>query len=187
MNGAVASVWLLRARLQLARLGPAACVCLALCLLAAAGWAWLLPQRAAQARWLAEPLPVPAVLASAPPPPSANENLDSFYAVLGEQRYAEQQLKILFGIAAKNGLALNQGEYKLVYDKASGVASYQLLLPLKGSYQAAWQFSLQAPRALPFAALEEVSLHRETIADTSVEARLRLTLYLKGAPVAQQP
>ena len=178
---------LLRARLALARIGAPACVALMLCTTAAAAWGWLLPHRAAQLRVLAQPLPVPGTLVSAPPPPSANQNLAGFYEVLGEKRYAEQQVKVLFDLAAKSNLALTQGEYKSAYDKASGVSTYQILLPVKGPYAAIWQFAMQSLREIPFAALDEISFRRDSIADPMVEARLRLTLYLKDAEPAVQP
>jgi hypothetical protein len=175
------SAALLRARIALQRLGAPACLAVALCVAGVAAWAWLLPQRAALDKEMARPLPSPLALVTPPPPPSANQNLAEFYAVLGEQRYAEQQVKVLFDLAAKSGLVLNQGEYKTAYDKASRVATYQINLPVKGQYQAIWQFAMQSLRAMPFASLDEVAFRRETIAEPTVEARLRFTLYLKEA------
>ncbi|KQQ46420.1 hypothetical protein ASF61_18145 [Duganella sp. Leaf126] len=175
----------LRVRLALARLGAPACVALVLCLAGALAWAWLLPQRAAQARLMAQPLPTPASLLAQQPalqPPSANQNLADFYATLGEKRHAEQQVRLLFDLAAKSGLVLNQGEYKSAYDRASRVSTYQITLPVKGGYQPLWQFAMQGLRDMPFAALDEVSFRRETIAEPAVEARLRFTLYLKDGP-----
>jgi hypothetical protein len=173
----------LRARLALLRLGAPACVAIALCVAGVAAWAWLLPQRAAQARVMALPLPSPSALVTAPAPPSANQNLADFYQVLGEKRYAEQQVKVLFDLAAKNNLVLSQGEYKAAYDKASRVSTYQIILPVKGPYQAIWQFAMQGLREMPFASLDEIGFRRDTIAETTVDARLRFTLYLKeGEP-----
>jgi len=173
---------LLEARLRLLRAGPAATLCGVLLLAGAALWAWLLPQRAALQEELARPLPVPSALVVAPPPPTANENLAVFYATLGEQRHAEQQVKVLFDLAAKSQLVLDHGEYKTGYDKGAGVATYQIILPVKGPYRNIWQFALQALLAMPFAALDEVSFRRDTVADPTVDARLRFTLYLKGQP-----
>jgi hypothetical protein len=173
----------LRARLALLRLGAPACVAIALCVAGVAAWAWLLPQRAAQARVMARPLPAPSSLVTAPPPPSANQNLADFYQVLGEKRYAEQQVKVLFDLAAKSNLVLSQGEYKSAYDKASRVSTYQIILPVKGPYQAIWQFAMQGLREMPFTSLDEIGFRRDTIAEATVEARLRFTLYLKdGEP-----
>ncbi|MTV41570.1 hypothetical protein [Duganella radicis] len=172
---------LLRARIAVLRLGAPACVAMALCAAGVAAWAWLLPHRAEQARVMAQPLPAPSTLVTPPPPPSANQNLAAFYETLGEKRYAEQQVKVLFDLAAKSSLTLNQGEYKAAYDKASRVSTYQIILPVKGPYQSIWQFAMQGLRAMPYASLDEVGFRRDTIADPTVEARLRFTLYLKDA------
>lgn len=180
MNKVNVAALLLRVRIALLRFGLPACVAAALCVAGIAAWAWLLPQRAEQVRVMARPLPAPSTLVTPPPPPSANQNLTAFYEVLGETRHAEQQVKVLFDLAAKSGLVLNQGEYKAGYDKASGVSTYQIILPVKGPYQSIWQFTMQALRDMPFASLDEVAFRRDTIAEPTVEARLRFTLYLKG-------
>ncbi len=121
-------------------------------------------------------------LAAAAPPAPAVDNLDAFYAALGPRRYAEQQVRTLFALAGKNGLSLSQGEYKAGYDRNARVSTYQVNLPVKGSYAAIWQFAMGALREIPFASLDDISFRRDTIGDPSVEARLRLTLYLKDVP-----
>lgn len=115
------------------------------------------------------------------------QNLAIFYESLGERHYAEQQLKTLFALANKNGLSLAKGQYKLSYEKNSQVYTYQIVLPVKGPYQAIWQFVLQTLDAIPFAALNEISFKRDSVSDNLPEARLHLSLYLndvakKGAP-----
>jgi hypothetical protein len=180
---------LLRLRLQLAALGPLAGAAAVLCLVGAAALAWLLPQRALQAERQAVLLGLAATPAAAvkSAPAVANENLALFEDVLGEQRYAEQQVKTLFGLAAKTGLTLSQGEYKDSYDQNARLYTYQVSLPVKGSYRAIWQFGLLALRAMPFASLDEISFKREAIGQANVEARLRLTLYLAGPPPGALP
>ena len=175
---------LLRARLRLMRGGPVACAALVLGLAGLGAWTWLLPQRAALAR-VAAAAPMSAGAAAAATPaaaaPTGSRNLALFYAALGDPRYTEQEVKILFGLAAKAGLRLTQGEYQAGYDQASRVGTYQIVLPLKGSYQAIWQFALQALRSIPYASLDEINFKRDAISDAVPEARLRLTLYLKPA------
>jgi len=170
---------MLRARLAAMRLGVAGCVALALLLAGALALAWSLKAR--QQAYAPLP-PAPPQLVQAAPPPTANENLAHFYATLGEKRHSEQQVKQLFDIAAKTGLALEQGDYKFSLDKASGVAAYQVTLPVKGAYSNIWQFSMQALSAMPFAALDDIAFRRETITEPVVEARVRFTLYLKEKP-----
>lgn len=182
MMAADMNVLRLRAQLLLRRAGAPACCAVALLVLGAGAWVWAWQQRAVAAQLEARPLPLPPLaVAAAAPPATSSENLARFYAALGQQRHAEQQVKLLFDLAAKNGLVLAQGEYKSGYDKAGRIATYQVSLPLKGSYAAVWQFALQALRAMPFASLDELSFRREQIADPTLEARVRLTLYLSDA------
>lgn len=170
---------MLRARLLAMRLGVAGCAALALLFAGVLAMAWSLKAR----QQAYEPLPpAPPQLVQAPPPPTANENLAHFYETLGEKRQAEQQVKQLFDIAAKTGLALEQGDYKFSVDKTSRVAAYQVTLPVKGAYQNIWQFSMQALAGIPFAALDDIAFRRETITEPVVEARMRFTLYLKDKP-----
>ncbi|WP_027864735.1 hypothetical protein [Massilia alkalitolerans] len=130
-------------------------------------------------------LPPPMPGAVAPPPPSADQNLAHFYASLGERGKVERQLKTLFGLAEKNGLALRQGEYRSSQDRAGRFLTYQITLPVTGRYGAIWQFAFDALRALPHASLDDVAFRRDAIGSELVEARLRLTLHLSatsGAP-----
>ena len=171
---------LLRLRLWLAALGPITCGAAVLCVAAALALAWLLPERALQGQRRAvalglAALPQPVAVAA---PVTADANLALFYDTLGERRYAEQQVKTLFALAAKTGLVLSQGEYKGALDQHGRFHTYQVNLPVKGSYRAIWQFGMLALRAIPFASLDEISFRRDTIGEPTVEARLRITLYL---------
>lgn len=148
----------------------------------------LLAERAARQKASAAAQAAPAALsgpaAQVVQPPPSIDNLDAFYAALGPRRYAEQQVRTLFALAAKNGLSLSQGEYKTGYERNARVTTYQVNLPVKGGYGAIWQFAMGALREIPFASLDDISFRRDGIQDPSVEARLRLTLYLKDAPGA---
>lgn len=106
------------------------------------------------------------------------ERVNAFYDVLGDRRYAEQQIKTLFAVAAKNGLTLAQGEYRATYDKPSRLTSYQVSLPVRGSYEAIRLFCEQALLAAPFASLDDIAFKRDAIANRTLEAKVRFTLYL---------
>lgn len=178
----------LRLRLALRSLNPVTIAALLLALAGVLALAWVLPAREAleaerlrarRAAALPPPVLAPVVLES-----GAGENLALFRAALGRQRDVEPALKTLFGIAAKSGLVLRQGEYKRGVDRNTNLHTYQINLPVKGSYAQVWQFALQALRALPYASLDDVSFKRDNIGETGLEARLRLTLYLADAPGA---
>jgi hypothetical protein len=194
MGGAMtfATSWL-RLRLALRALNP---VTIAALLLLGAGFAalaWVLPAREAleaergRARRLAAlppALPVSGTggIAPAAPEASSADNLALFRTALGRQRDVEPGLKTLFALAAKSGLVLSQGEYKRGVERTAQLHTYQINLPVKGSYAQVWQFALQALRALPYASLDDVSFRRDSIGQAGLEARLRLTLYLADAP-----
>lgn len=202
--GASLSRWLLRLRLALLRANPLTLAAAVLLLAVLGGACWtsyavgaLQAQRAARIAYAAQAARTAAARASlartaaripAPLPEVAapeQDNLAAFYGALGERRRAEQQVKTLFGLAAKNGLSLAQGEYKSAYDRNAHVWTYQVNLPVKGSYASIWQFAFGALRAIPFASLDDIGFRRDTIGDPQVEARLRLTLYLSDLPGAQ--
>ena len=181
----------LRVRLAVMALGPVFCAACVLVLVGGAALLWLLPQRALQDERQAVALRLATMPAQVDvrdgrgargAPVSANDNLLRFYDTLGEKRYAEQQVKTLFGLAAKANLTLSQGEYKSAFDRNGRLHTYQVTLPVKGSYGDVWQFALMALRAIPFASLDEISFKRESIGEAKVEARLRLTLYLADTP-----
>lgn len=182
------AVWL-RLRLALRTGGPVVFGALALCVIALAALAWLVQARdlvdlaRVEARRVAA-LPPPAPVIVATPPATDDYHLALFEAALGERRNAEQGVKTLFKLAGQAGLSLRQGEYKAAYDRNARLHTYQVTLPVKGSYGAIWQFALGALRAIPFAALDEINFKREAIGEANVEARLRLTFYLTERPGA---
>lgn len=179
----------LQLRLSLAHVGAIKCL---VCLLWCAGlvaWLWGLPalQRQENAVTVSLARAQEALQATAPADagtslPLPENRLAQFYAALGETAHAEEPLKRMFAIAAKSGLKLTLAEYRLTEDKAGHYQSYQIVLPVKGSYAAIRQFCEQALLAIPFASLDEVGFKRDAIASPILEAKVRLTLYLTDQP-----
>lgn len=175
-------------RLSLARLGWGNALAVLLLAAGAAAWLWGMPrieqQEAASRRALiAVQTSLATVPAQAPAPavPPTEQHLQQFRDVLGESRYAEQQVKTLFAIAAKNGLNLGQAEYKFGASKDGQFHTYAVSLPLKGSYAAVRAFCEQVLLAIPFASLDEVVFKRESVGNAGLDAKLRFTLYLDNA------
>lgn len=174
---------LLRARLLLARIDPLVALVLALLLAGVAAQLALVPARARlnadlEAARQAARTPLPPRVAPAAPPPSSDQNLHDFYATLGERRGVERQLKEVFALAARHGLALRQGEYRATNDRNAKLVAYQVNLPVTGNYGAIWQFAMDVLRAIPHASLDDVAFRRDSVGEAGVEARLRLTFYL---------
>jgi len=183
--------FLLQSRLLLSRFGWDKMAILLLTACALATWLVVIPrmeaelkaQQAAigklQALKRTEAPSVPAVTLPVP-----ERRLQNFYQVLGQNGYQEQQLKTLFAIAAKNGLALSQAEYKLAHDQDGHFHTYRISLPLKGSYAAIRQFCEQVLEAIPFASLNDINFKRDSIGNAMLEARISITLYLADADAA---
>ena len=179
----------LQARLALASIGWSAAIAAMLWIVGGASLLWFVPHLRAQEELQQRAMlrmqkslraggnAVPAV-----PPSLAEERMTKFYDALGEKHYAEQQIKTLFAIAEKTGLALSQAEYKSVYDKNSNTHTYKIQLPLKGPYPAIRQFCELTLRAIPFASLDEMSFKRDAVGSPALEAKLRFTLYLAALP-----
>ena len=83
--------------------------------------------------------------------------------------------------AKAKGLVLQSGEYKLERSPDSRLARYQITLPVTGSYAQLRGFVGQVLADVPAAALEEITLRRESVSSPRLEARIRLTLYLGSA------
>jgi len=121
-------------------------------------------------------------------PLSQNElRLQNFFDNLGDNGYAEQQLKTIFDIAAKKNLKLNAGEYKSGEERNSDTVAYQIQLPVNGPYAAIREFCEEVLLAIPFASLDEISIKREVIGRNNLDAKLKFTLYLNGKKKAVQP
>ena len=114
------------------------------------------------------------------------DRLAAFYNALGDQRYAEQHLKMLFLLAQKNSVVINAAEYKTNVDSDGDMLRWQITFPAKGSYTALREFCEQVLLAMPFASLDELRLQRETIASAVLDARVRFTLYLTDTPIPFQ-
>jgi hypothetical protein len=178
---------LLRASLALRRLGWGNTAAMLLSMLALAAWTVPLPRARHEledSQRTVERARAAVQEAGAPKPAAAlstnEERLAAFYQALGERRYAEQQVKTLFALAEKNGLVLNQGEYRLASVKDGHFDTYQVTLPVKGSYGAVHKFYEQVLLAIPFASLDQMNFKRDTISSSAIEAQLRFTLYLGG-------
>ncbi len=88
-----------------------------------------------------------------------------------------------FGASAnKAGVTLEQGTYSLQVQKGASLARYVIDLPVKGSYPAIRQFVSNALVAVPAASLDTLRLERREVADRSVDAALRFTVFVRSTP-----
>lgn len=113
---------------------------------------------------------------SLPEPPG--QQLESFHQALTAQPEATQAIDRIYEAAARHSLSLARGEYALMIDADTGMARYQILLPVRGSYPQLRRFLGDALDAVPALGLEEIELQRKQISEAQLEGRIRMTLFL---------
>jgi hypothetical protein len=109
------------------------------------------------------------------------EQLATFYAFFPAPESSPDWLGKINAAARAQGLVLRLGEYKLERSPDQRLVRYQITLPVTGSYAQLRGFVGQVLADVPAAALEEITLRRESVSSPTLEARIRLTLYLRSA------
>jgi Tfp pilus assembly protein PilO len=109
------------------------------------------------------------------------EQLATFYAFFPSPQSSPDWLGKIHAAARAKGLVLRSGEYKLERSADQRLVRYQITLPVAGSYAQIRGFVGQVLADVPAAALEEITLRRESVSSPVLEARIRLTLYLGSA------
>ena len=66
----------------------------------------------------------------------------------------------------------------MVVEPDTALARYQILLPVRATYPQLRRFLASAMGELPALGLEDLDLQRKQVADTELEGRIRMTLYL---------
>lgn len=111
-------------------------------------------------------------------PESPTRQLEQFHQTLPAQAAATQAIDHIYAAAGAESLSLARGEYVLVVDPETQLVRYQIVLPVRGSYPQLRRFLATALEAVPALSLEAVEFQRKQIAETELEGRIRMTLYL---------
>lgn len=117
------------------------------------------------------------------PDPAAEQvaRLAELQRDLPDAAAALQVLPLIHRAAQAHGVVLASGEYRLLPEgKAGTLARYQITLPASGSYPALRAWTAEVLNAQPSLAMEELSLSRPTSGETTLQARVRWSLYLKA-------
>lgn len=108
------------------------------------------------------------------------ERLQAFTNRLTESNRVGEALKTLFAEADKAGLTLAQADYQRLHDDAGDFSKFQISLPVKAPYPKLRAFVRNVLAALPGLSIDEIGLRRESIGSQPVDARIRMTLYLRS-------
>jgi hypothetical protein len=120
---------------------------------------------------------------AAPAGPRA-DRVAEFAAFFPAEDSAGRWLGRIYEIAAREGLRLQQGEYRMSDADALDMRQYRVTLPVRGSYVQIRRFVGRVLEEVPPAALSQLSFQREHIGTPGLEARIELTLHLRARRVA---
>lgn len=105
------------------------------------------------------------------------EQLDEFYRMFPEGRNMPEYLEKIFSSAQKQGISLDQGEYKVTSDQKGNLVSFQMTLPIKGEYPQIRKYLAALLADIPVLSLQQVQFKRRKVDNSLVEANVRLVLY----------
>jgi len=105
--------------------------------------------------------------------------LDQFYGYFPNESSATDITENLVDVATQSGLSASQAQYKLVTTNPGNLLSYQLSIPLKGSYSNILKFIFDALSQIHNLSLDAIQLQRQKVGDSDLDATLVFTLYLR--------
>lgn len=122
--------------------------------------------------------PMPVVT----PEQSLSADLGAFQSRFPKVDQLSDQLDTLFRLAEQHGLAVDKGEYTLVEKNGGALRRFEVTLPVAGSYPQVRSLMLAVLEKLPAAALSDIAVEREKIAEGRAKATFRLVFFVrKGA------
>lgn len=107
-----------------------------------------------------------------------DEQLAAFYQAFPGEHEATDWIGNIAAIAQRDGLTLQQAEYKAERDKSGKLTRFQMSLPLKGEYQTIRRFLSELRADIPIVSLEQVQFERQKVGDPLVDAKVRLVIFL---------
>jgi hypothetical protein len=104
--------------------------------------------------------------------------LARFYAFFPPAEALTKELERLYAHARASELHLQEGEYRLE-PRASGLTTYRVTLPVRGTYAQVRKFVGRVLQDMPTASLDTLRFERKRPAEAQLDAQLRFTLYLR--------
>lgn len=109
------------------------------------------------------------------------DRIEDFHNFFPQQKHALGWIGVLYKAAEREDLQLIHGEYRAAGKPDKHPAQMQILLPVRGSYAQIRRFVTGALAEIPFLALDEIDFQRSASGGSTIEAKIRFTLYLRGS------
>ena len=159
-------------------------VAAALALACAVLWLTVIaPQRAETSRLVEETAALEQRIADAAAHPVPTQSAPQRQLAAFMQRFPSEgemasSLGVLHAAARRQGVQLDQAEFKFSPEPAGLLARYAIVLPVKADYKALRGFIREAMRELPGLAMEELNVRRGDAKSPVLEAQIRFVLFV---------
>lgn len=120
-----------------------------------------------------------AVAGGEPLTPAAQ--LIKFHQAFPDSASQPDWLEKIFSVAASQGIALEQGDYKLTRSIEGRIVRLRISFPVKSSYPQMRSFIARLKAEIPVMALEHIQFERQKVADPALEVKLQLVLFMEQA------
>lgn len=107
-----------------------------------------------------------------------DQQLATFYQIFPGERDSTEWIGKIAAIAKRDGLALQQVDYKSDRDKNGKLIRFQMSLPLTGEYPTIRKFLSELQAQIPIASLEQIQFERQSVGSSLVNANVRLVIFL---------
>jgi Tfp pilus assembly protein PilO len=139
----------------------------------------LVQQRLAELEVLKASAPAQNTMAAAPQATPA-QRAAAFQAQFPPADTLTDWLERIEAASARTGVVVERTDYRVSSEAPAGLARYQIALPVKGSYAQVRAFIAALLDAAPTLAVTDVDLKRDSIAAKTLDARLNVSVYLRG-------
>lgn len=113
-----------------------------------------------------------------PRKPVTESDLKSYYDMLPHEEERFTLVKRVLLAAEKHGVLPQHADYKLEGEAMTRVVRYQMSLPLKGDFSRIQAFLVDALNENRSLAIDSISLRRETVERSDVEARVQFSILM---------
>lgn len=107
-----------------------------------------------------------------------SQSVQVFYDSFPNVDSSPYWIKEIDTLAKKRGVELHGSDYRLINDKGTKLARYEMILPVRGNYPQIRAFIADMLITIPAVALVDMIIKREDIKSGRLEVRLSLNLYL---------
>lgn len=112
--------------------------------------------------------------------PNLDEQLKNFNAWFPGMKRNAGDLRIVVEQAARAGVELDKGEYRVATNSGIGFVNYEVLLPVRADYAGIRHFISGVLDAMPYASLAEIRMERPAVNSTALDARVHFTMVYRG-------